>query len=66
MEKTGIILEALDRVKKPVDYYALDVCPHELGRTLEGLRQKLSPNSRVKCHPLVSTYEEAIPWVAKN
>ena len=66
MEKTGIILEALDRIQRPVDYYALDVCPHELDRTLEELRQKLSPNSCVKCHPLVSTYEEAIPWVASN
>lgn len=66
LEKTGIILEALDCIEKPVDYYTLDVCPHELDRTLEGLRQRLSPNSCVKCHHLASAYEEAIPWVANN
>ncbi|CAI7614013.1 unnamed protein product [Penicillium glandicola] len=66
LEKTGVILEALDRIQKPVDYYALDVCADELDRTISALRQKLSLNSCVKCHPLVSTYEDSIPWVAKN
>ncbi|KAE8377793.1 histidine-specific methyltransferase [Aspergillus bertholletiae] len=66
LEKTGVILEALDRTQRTVDYYALDICPEELDRTLSVIQRRLSPNSCVRCHPLVSTYEDSISWVAKN
>jgi uncharacterized SAM-dependent methyltransferase len=49
-----------------VNYYALDVSPSELDRTLNAIEDKLGDNSTVKCHPLMCTYEESPVWLKQN
>lgn len=63
LEKTAILLQGLSRLQRRVDYYALDVSPRELYRTLDALQGKIGHDSVVKCHPLICTYEEGISWL---
>ena len=66
LEKTGIILEGLCRLQRPVDYYALDLSQKELDRTLDRLAQTMPKNSCIRCHPLLGTYEASAEWLAES
>lgn len=66
MRKTGAILSALERKKKSIDYYALDVSPGELSRSLATLTARLGRSSGVQVHGLVGTYEDCMSWLAGN
>ncbi|TQS35347.1 hypothetical protein Golomagni_04234 [Golovinomyces magnicellulatus] len=62
LRKTTILLEALEKEEKKIDYYALDISYEELYRTLDQL-----PSFRyVRCHGLHGTYEDGLEWFGKN
>ena len=59
----NILLQALEKAQKPVNYYALDLSLNELKRTFA----ELSPDSyeHVKCAALHGTYDDALVWLSK-
>ncbi|KIW82531.1 hypothetical protein Z517_05558 [Fonsecaea pedrosoi CBS 271.37] len=61
LRKTKILLQAVDDMSKPVDYYALDLSRSELERTL----QEVSPGTfqHVRCHGLLGTYDDGLTWL---
>ncbi|EHY59216.1 Ergothioneine biosynthesis protein 1 [Exophiala dermatitidis] len=63
LRKIKILLEALEAIGKPVDYYALDLSRSELERTL----QSVSPGSfkNVKWHGLLGTYDDGLRWLQR-
>lgn len=56
LRKVKILLQALDNINKPVDYYALDLSLPELQRTLN----LVSPGiyTHVRCHGLLGLYDD--------
>ncbi|KAF7167699.1 hypothetical protein CNMCM6106_003127 [Aspergillus hiratsukae] len=66
LRKTGAVLSALERKNKSIDYYALDVSPGELARSLTSLEARLGQSSGVRVHGLVGTYEDCIAWLTRN
>jgi uncharacterized SAM-dependent methyltransferase len=59
LRKVSILLRALEAAGKEIDYYALDLSPSELKRTLEQV-----PNFKyVKCHGLHGTYDDGLDWL---
>lgn len=59
LRKVSILLQALDRLGKEIDYYALDLSLKELRRTLE----QVPPFGHVRCHGLHGTYDDALEWL---
>ncbi|KIX95454.1 uncharacterized protein Z520_08971 [Fonsecaea multimorphosa CBS 102226] len=61
LRKTKILLQAIDDLRKSVDYYALDLSRCELERTL----QEVSPSTfhHVRCHGLLGTYDDGLTWL---
>ena len=61
LRKIDILLQALDRAGKDVDYYALDLSLSELQRTLEAVPPQ---NFKyVRCHGLHGTYDDGLAWL---
>ena len=63
LRKIKILLQALDNIGKPVDYYALDLSLPELQRTLA----LVSPGTytHVRCHGLLGTYDDGRTWLQR-
>lgn len=63
LRKIKILLQALDDIGKPVDYYALDLSLPELQRTLA----LVSPGTytHVRCHGLQGTYDDGLAWLER-
>ena len=61
LRKVNILLEALDRAKKDVDYYALDLSLSELKRTLSTVPP--GTYKHVHCHGLYGTYDDGLEWL---
>ncbi|EXJ90617.1 hypothetical protein A1O1_03720 [Capronia coronata CBS 617.96] len=63
LRKIKILLQALDDLNKPVDYYALDLSRSELERTL----QSVCPGTfkHVKWHGLLGTYDDGLKWLQR-
>lgn len=59
LRKVSILLKALDRAGKDIDYYALDLSLKELKRTLE----QVPAFKHVKCHGLHGTYDDGLDWL---
>ncbi|KAI9797452.1 MAG: hypothetical protein M1833_005492 [Piccolia ochrophora] len=61
LRKVNILLRALERAGKSVEYYALDLSLEELKRTLS----KVPENSfkHVKLHGLHGTYDDGLIWL---
>jgi uncharacterized SAM-dependent methyltransferase len=57
-----ILLEALEVAGKEIDYYALDLSPKELERTLAAVPQF----QNVRCHGLHGTYDDGLAWLKSN
>ena len=57
----NILLQALDRVKKEIDYYALDLSLSELQRTLAAVPP--GTYRYVHCHGLLGTYSDGLEWL---
>lgn len=63
LRKTKILLDALEELARPVDYYALDVSHPELQRTLGPLVRQ---NKHVRCSGLLGTYSDALEWLQNS
>ncbi|KAK9453295.1 histidine-specific methyltransferase [Dipodascopsis uninucleata] len=61
--KTQLILYELERIKKPVTYYALDLSEIELKKAIQGLDQGLK---YVKVVGLLGTYDDGRVWLAES
>jgi EasF-like predicted methyltransferase len=55
------LLQALDRIGKPFEYYALDLCLPELYRTFSAFPNGTYKN--VKCYGLHGTYDDGLNWL---
>ncbi|KAI8147918.1 hypothetical protein BJV82DRAFT_532035 [Fennellomyces sp. T-0311] len=62
LRKTTIILEAIERHKLRVTYYALDLDQHELERSLGSL----GDFQYVRLMGLLGTYDQGIPWLSQQ
>ena len=56
----NILLRALERAEKTVDYYALDLSRPELERTLAAIPDEYR---FVTCHGLHGTYDDGLAWL---
>ncbi|MCJ1312598.1 hypothetical protein MMC25_006272 [Agyrium rufum] len=63
LRKVSILLRALERAKKQVDYYALDLSLRELQRTFEAISD--TTFDFVRCHGLHGTYDDGLEWLTK-
>ena len=63
LRKINILLQAIDRTGKEVDYYALDLSLTELQRTLATVPSQGYRN--VRCHGLFGTYEDGLHWLGQ-
>jgi len=61
LRKVDILLKAIDRLGKPVDYYALDLSLVELERTLAAI--PANAYKHVKCFGLFGTYDDGLVWL---
>lgn len=64
LRKVNILLKAIDRAGKNVDYYALDLDLGELNRTLSAIDPSSFQN--VRCHGLHGTYDEGRAWLKES
>lgn len=58
----SILLKALEKSEKNVDYFALDLSLSELDRTLS---EDKTAYKHVHCHGLLGTYDDALAWLKK-
>ncbi|KAI9776912.1 MAG: hypothetical protein M1835_005376 [Candelina submexicana] len=63
LRKVSILLEALEKSQKPVEYYALDLSLPELERTLSAIPK--GTYKYVKCCGLHGTYDDGLYWLSK-
>jgi EasF-like predicted methyltransferase len=63
MQKTALLLSALDALATPLIYYALDVDPVELAQSLTILRSRV-PLRSITVRGLLGTYEDGARWLA--
>lgn len=59
LRKVNLLLQALDKAGKDIDYYALDLSREELERTLA----QVPSYNHVKCHGLLGTYDDGRDWL---
>lgn len=59
LRKVNLLLQALDKAGKNIDYYALDLSREELERTLA----QVPSYNHVKCHGLLGTYDDGRDWL---
>ncbi|TLD17961.1 uncharacterized protein PgNI_01802 [Pyricularia grisea] len=59
LRKVNLLLQAIDKAGKNVDYYALDLSKEELKRTLAQVPQY----KHVRCHGLLGTYDDGREWL---
>lgn len=64
LRKTNILLEAADRISQDLHYFALDLDPNELIRTIRELDPRRLSN--VICHGLLGTYDDALEWLVER
>lgn len=57
----NILLQALERAQKDVDYFALDLSLPELERTLRAVPQGIFKH--VRCYGLHGTYDDGLEWL---
>ncbi|EOD44923.1 putative duf323 domain protein [Neofusicoccum parvum UCRNP2] len=63
LRKVNILLQALERQKKDIDYFALDLSLPELERTLAEVPSQ--SYKHVKCHGLHGTYDDGMVWMKR-
>lgn len=59
LRKVNLILQAFEKAKKHIDYYALDVSKKELERTLA----EVPAYQYVSCRGLWGTYDDGREWL---
>ena len=62
LRKVGILLNAIDALGTPAEYYALDLDRNELERSLRELGA--NKYKHVRCHGLLGAYEDGRTWLA--
>ncbi|KAK6438303.1 hypothetical protein LTR95_005494 [Oleoguttula sp. CCFEE 5521] len=63
LRKVRILLDALDRAKKHVTYFALDLMRSELERTLAAVPE--GTFEHVHCFGLLGTYDDGLQWLTR-
>ncbi|KAF7591365.1 hypothetical protein BBP40_001643 [Aspergillus hancockii] len=63
LHKTSIILSAFDRLRRPINYYALDVSEAELHASIKMLRQDFTHSKFVSINGLYGTYDDCAAWL---
>ncbi|KAL8919406.1 MAG: hypothetical protein Q9208_006784 [Pyrenodesmia sp. 3 TL-2023] len=63
LRKIKILLQALDDLERPTDYYALDVSRTALERSLQQV--PTGTFRHVRCHGLLGTYDDAQEWLGR-
>ncbi|KAH7089271.1 hypothetical protein FB567DRAFT_591382 [Paraphoma chrysanthemicola] len=61
LRKVNILLQAIDRLGKDVEYYAVDLSLPELQRTFAEI--PIEGYKHVTCHGLFGTYDNALEWL---
>ncbi|ROV95726.1 hypothetical protein VMCG_07554 [Cytospora schulzeri] len=61
LRKIKLLLNALETLRKPVDYFALDLSASELRRTLKDIHPE--EFEYVSCHGLLGTYDDGNRWL---
>ncbi|EMD69895.1 hypothetical protein COCSADRAFT_32544 [Bipolaris sorokiniana ND90Pr] len=61
LRKVNILLQAVDRLGKDIEYYAVDLSLPELERTFKQI--PIEGYSHVKCFGLHGTYDDALEWL---
>ncbi|KAJ0413755.1 histidine-specific methyltransferase [Aspergillus carlsbadensis] len=61
LRKTKILLDALEELGRPVDYFALDVSSPELQRTLRPVSSGIYRH--IRCFGLLGTYDDGRTWL---
>ncbi|ROW07614.1 hypothetical protein VPNG_06793 [Cytospora leucostoma] len=61
LRKIKLLLDALEELRKSVDYYALDLSSSELQRTLSDIHPENF--EYVRCHGLLGTYDDGKRWL---
>ncbi|KAF1831095.1 hypothetical protein BDW02DRAFT_601127 [Decorospora gaudefroyi] len=61
LRKVNILLQAIDRIGKDVEYYAVDLSLPELERTFGEI--PTDGYKHVKCFGLYGTYDDALEWL---
>ncbi|EUC45427.1 hypothetical protein COCMIDRAFT_95519 [Bipolaris oryzae ATCC 44560] len=61
LRKVNILLQAIDRLGKDIEYYAVDLSLPELERTFKQI--PIEGYSHVKCFGLHGTYDDALEWL---
>ncbi|KAK7906002.1 hypothetical protein LTR67_000727 [Exophiala xenobiotica] len=64
LRKVKILLDALEKSEKRVDYYALDLDYSELERTLRDIRPQ--EFHFVRCHGLFGSYDDGLKWFTSS
>ncbi|KAH7130122.1 C-type lectin protein [Dendryphion nanum] len=64
LRKVNILLQAIDRAAKPVEYYAVDLSLPELKRTFSEI--PTAGYKHVKCFGLYGTYDHALEWLKSD
>lgn len=59
MRKISLLLDAFEKIGKPIDYYALDLSEEELQRTL----LQVPDYKHVRSHGLWGTYDDGKDWL---
>lgn len=63
LRKVDILLKAIDRQKKSVEYFALDLSLKELERTLSAIPK--GSYNYVQCFGLLGTYDDGLDWLKR-
>jgi len=63
MQKTGLLLSALDDLETPLTYYALDVDPIELKSSFDALAGARAKLRNIRFRGLVGTYDDGASWL---
>ena len=66
LKKTIVILEAVARQQKNVQYYALDLSESELRQSLSNLAKVMGRSPYIRCQGLLGSYEDVTVWLQKN
>ncbi|CAO2654627.1 Nn.00g113600.m01.CDS01 [Neocucurbitaria sp. VM-36] len=64
LRKVNLLLQAIDRLGKDVDYYAVDLSLPELERTFAEI--PIEGYKHVKCFGLHGTYDNALEWLKSS
>jgi len=64
LRKVNILLQAIDRLGKDVEYYAVDLSLPELKRTFSEIPTQ--GYTHVKCFGLYGTYDHALEWLKSS